>query len=257
VQISNPGDVTFSRINGTRQGSSNSKLDGIDVNDSVVPRLGLSLTANNTDSVGEFRMVTNGGKAEYGRSAGGQVELVTRTGTNEWHGSAFDYLRNTVLHANSFFNNAAGVQRSKFIQNIFGGSLGGPIRKDKTFIFGNYQGRRTRQEIVRNRTVLTPDAKRGLFRWRATPGAEIQSFDIVRNDPRGKGIDPKVATSLGLLPDANNFDVGDNLNLAGYRFNNPNNSLEDQFTIRADHQLWTNHRVFYRHSWQLMTRSTH
>src|SRR5215831_10987097 len=68
----NTGDVSFSRVNGLRTGSNNSKLDGIDINDSVVPRLGLSLTSNNTDSIGEFRVVLGGGKAEYGRSAGAQ-----------------------------------------------------------------------------------------------------------------------------------------------------------------------------------------
>jgi len=249
VQI-NPGDVTFSRVNGLRQGSNNAKLDGIDVNDAVVPRLGLSLTANNTDSVGEFRIITEGGKAEYGRSAGAQVELITRSGTNDWHGGGFDYLRNTVLHANNFFNNSSGVPRPKFIQNIFGGSLGGPVFRDKTFIFGNYQGRRVRQEIIRNRTVLTPEAKAGIFRWRSPGSTAIQQFNIVQNDPRRVGIDRLVAENLKLLPDPNNFDVGDGLNTAGFRFNNPNNNLEDQFTIRGDHVLWSTNRIFYRHSWQ-------
>ena len=249
VQI-NPGDTSFSRVNGTRQGSNNSKLDGIDVNDSAVPRLGLSMTAVNTDSVGEFRVVTNGGKAEYGRSAGAQVEMITQSGTNSYHGNAFDYLRNHVLHANPFFSNSSGLTRPKFIQNIFGGSMSAPIRRDRTFIFGNYQGRRVRQEIVRNRTVLTPDAKRGIFRWRAPGSTAIQSFDIARNDPRSRGIDAEVAKSLALLPDANNTDIGDGLNTAGFRFNNPNNNLEDQFTIRADHDLWSGNRLFYRHSWQ-------
>ena len=73
IQMSNPGDVTFSNVNGQRQGASNSTLDGIDVNDAVVPRLGLAMTANNTDSVGEVHIVTSGAKAEYGRNAGGQV----------------------------------------------------------------------------------------------------------------------------------------------------------------------------------------
>src|SRR5260370_113505 len=82
VQMSNPGDVTFSNINGQRQGANHATLDGIDVNDAVVPRLGLSMTANNTDSVGEVHIVTNGAKAEYGRNAGGQVEMVTRSGGN-------------------------------------------------------------------------------------------------------------------------------------------------------------------------------
>ncbi len=249
VQV-RPDDVTFSRVNGLRGGSNNSKLDGIDVNDAVVPRLGLSLTANNTDSVGEFRIVTAGGKAEYGRNAGAQVELITRSGTNNWHGNGFDYLRNDKLHANDFFNNSSGVKRPKFIQNQFGGSAGGPIRHDKTFIFGNYQGRRVKQEIVRNRTVLTPEAKAGIFRWRAPGSTAIQQFNIVQNDPRSKGIDPKVAGILKLLPDNNNFDLGDGLNTGGFRFNNPNNNLEDQFTIRGDHQLWSSNHIFYRHSWQ-------
>lgn len=246
----NPGDVSFSRVNGARQGSNNTKLDGIDANDAVVPRLGLSLTAVNTDSIEEMRIVTNGGKAEYGRNAGGQIEMITRSGTNRWSGNAFDYLRNTKLNANPFFSNSAGVARPKFIQNIFGGSLGGPIRRDRTFIFGNYQGRRTAQEVVRNRNVLTPEAKRGLFRWRPPGSQTVESFDIVRNDPRGKGIDPQVSEILKLLPDPNNFDIGDGLNTAGFRFNNPSGSHEDQFTIKADHHLWSGHRIFYRHSWQ-------
>src|SRR5258706_5572146 len=129
VQISQNGssagvDTSFSRINGTRQGSQNNTLDGIDVNDAVVPRLGLSRTANNTDTVAEFRVITEGGKAEYGRNAGGQVELITRSGTNEWHGNLFDYIRNTDLNANDFFSNASipAVARPQFIQNIYGGS---------------------------------------------------------------------------------------------------------------------------------------
>ena len=140
MQITNPGDTTFSSVNGQRQGSNNATLDGIDVNDAVAPRLGLSMTANNTDSVGEFRMVTSGGKAEYGRNAGGQVEMITRSGTNDFHGNLFEYLRNTALHANNFFNNASGVGRPKFIQNVFGGSVGGPVMKNQLFFFFNYQG---------------------------------------------------------------------------------------------------------------------
>lgn len=249
VQI-DPDDASYSRVNGTRQGSNNTKLDGIDINDAVVPRLGLAHTANNVDSVEEFRVVTSGGKAEYGRSAGAQVELITRAGTNDWHGNAFDYLRNTDLNANQFFNNSSGLARPKFIQNIFGGSVGGPIRHDRLFIFGNYQGRRTRQEVVRNRTVLTPEAKRGLFRWKTPGTGALQSFDIAANDPRKKGIDSEVAKILKLLPDPNNYDVGDTLNTAGFRFNNPNNSMEDQMTVRADYNLTATHRIFYRHSWQ-------
>ena len=239
-----PGDNTYSRVNGLRQGSNNSTLDGIDVNDSVVPRMGLSMTANNMDSVSEIRVVTNGGKAEYGRNAGAQVELVSRSGTNAFHGNAFDYLRNTVLNANNFFNNTSKQTRPIFIQNIFGGSFGGPIRKDSTFIFGNYQGRRTTQTTTRNRTVMTTNAKAGLFTWSGG------TYDIVKADPRGKGIDPQIAAILKLVPDPNNTDLGDGYNTGGFRFNNPTGSMEDQFTIKGDQYLRRAHHLFLRWSWQ-------
>ncbi len=244
------GDPTFSRINGARQGSNNARLDGIDINDSVVPRLGLSLTANNSDSIGEFRIILQGGNAEYGRNAGGQVELVTRSGSNVFHGNGFEYLRNTALNANQFFSNQSGTLRPKFIQNLFGGSFGGPILKNRTFIFGNVQRRDTKQETVRNRTVLTPEAKAGLFRWTPTTGGAVQSFDIAANDPLKKGVDPAVKKLFDLLPTSNNGDLGDGLNTAGYRFNNPSGSFEDQFTIRGDHNVSSSHRVFMRWSWQ-------
>ena len=93
MQISTSGsnagaDASYSHVNGLRQGRNNSTLDCIDVNDAVAPRLGLSMTANSSDSVEEFRELTAGGKAEYGRNAGGQVELITRSGTNEYHFTA-------------------------------------------------------------------------------------------------------------------------------------------------------------------------
>ncbi len=246
----NPGDVSFTRVNGTRQGSNNVRLDGIDANDAVVPRFGLSMTSVNTDSVEEMRVITNGGKAEYGRNAGGQIEMVTRSGTNSFHGNAFEFLRNTKLNANDFFSNASRINRPKFIQNIFGGSIGGPILKDRTFFFFNYQGRRTAQDVLRQRTVLTPEAKQGLWRWRAPGSQTIQSFNVVGGDPQGRGVDPRVRELLSILPDPNNFDTGDGLNTAGFRFNNPNGSFEDQWTAKVDHNLWSGHRVFYRHSWQ-------
>jgi hypothetical protein len=253
VQISQNGsntgtDTSYSHVNGLRQGSNNSTLDGIDVNDAVAPRLGLSLTANNTDSVEEFRVVTEGGKAEYGRNAGAQTELVTRSGTNTPHGSLFDYIRNQAVNANDFFSNKSGVAKPMFIQNIYGGSFGGPIKRSKLFIFGNYQGRRTHQAISRVRTVPTALAKTGIFQYTLN-GATLQ-YNVLNADPLHKGIDPTIATLLKIYPDPNDTSVGDGLNSAGYRFNNPNNSLEDQFTIKADYNLNDKMHVFFRQSWQ-------
>jgi hypothetical protein len=248
VQI-NPGDTTFSRVNGMRQGSNNTTLDGISANDSVTARLGLTLTANNTDSVGEFRIITTGAKAEYGHNAGGQVELITRSGTNQFHGNLFDYVRNTKLNANNFFSNASGVARPKYIQNLFGGSFGGRVIRNKTFAFFNYQGSRVAQEVVRNRTVLTPEARQGIYRWRAPGSTAISSFNIAAADPRGKGVDKEMAKIFGVLPASNNTDIGDGLNTAGFRFNNPAGSENNSYTLRADHSLTDAHRLFFRYSW--------
>lgn len=239
-----PTDPSFSRINGARQGSNNTRLDGIDANDAVVPRLGLSMTSVNTDSVEEVRLITNGGKAEYGRNAGGQVEMVTRTGSNKFHGNFGDYLRNTVLNANPFFNNSTGTKRPAFVRNIYEGSLGGRIIKDKLFFYANYQGTRTSMGTVRNRTVLTAEAKQGIFRW---PGG---SFNIPAADPAGRGIDPKMKELMALVPLPNNNDIGDGLNTAGFRFNASTPSREEQGTGKVDYNMTSTHRIFFRYSRQ-------
>ncbi len=244
------GDTSFSHVNGLRQGSNNNTLDGIDANDSVTPRLGLSLTANNSDSVEEFRVVADGGKAEFGRNAGGQVQLITRSGSNHYHGNAFEYLRNTDLNANDFFNNSSGVARPVFIQNLFGGSFGGPIKHNKLFIFGNYQGRRTAQQLVRNRLVPSDLMKQGIFQWIAPGSTTVQQFNLLTADPRHLGIDPGMAALLKLYPEANNIGTSDGLNTLGFRFNSPNGSLEDQFTIKADYNMTDRQHIFFRESWE-------
>jgi hypothetical protein len=245
----NPGTTYLSGMNGLRLGSHNQTLDGIDSNDPNNPVMLQSPQSNNTDSVGEFRVVTSGAKAEYGRNAGGQIEIITRSGGSRWSGNAYDYIRNDAFNANSFFNNSSGQPVAKVIQNMFGASLGGPVIKDKTFIFGNYQGTRIPRQVTANRTVLTPEAKRGLFRWKNTTTGAVQSFDIVANDPRKLGIDPTTTSYLKGVPDPNNFDIGDGLNTGGYRWNAPANSSSNSFTIRADHNLTSKARVFYRHTW--------
>jgi len=243
------GSEGFSRFNGTRQGSNNLNLDSMNANDPVSPRLGLSLVANNTNTIEQVRVIAAGGKAEYGRNAGAQILLVTRSGGGHWSGEAYHYLQNDALNANDFFNNAVDGKKPKSDLNTFGFSIGGPAAGGRALIFGNYQGMRAKQEIVRNRTVLTSDAKAGIFRWLPLGGTTVQTYNIVQNDPRGRGIDSAVAKVLSLLPAPNNGAVGDGINTAGYRFNNPVNGAEDQFTIRVDYNLTATHRLFFRQSW--------
>src|ERR1019366_3567191 len=92
----------------------------------------------NLDSIAEFRILVNSFDAEYGKYSGGQINVVTKSGTNAFHGDAFEFLRNTDLDARNFFSSTRGT----FIQNQFGGTIGGPIRKDKVFFFADYQGTR-------------------------------------------------------------------------------------------------------------------
>jgi hypothetical protein len=242
------GDPTFSVVNGTWQRSNNLILDGMEINDPVDPHLGISAIAANLDSVDQMAIVTSGGKAEYGRNAGAQVIMTTRSGGTRWAGSAFDYFRNKALNANDFFNNSSNLPKPQFTQNIYGGTIGGPVAQDKTFLFGSYQGRHTTQDIVRTRTVLTSTAKTGVFQWYSPGTTTLNSFDIAKNDPRKLGIDPKIAALVAQLPDPNITSVGDGLNTSGYHFNNPNNSDDDQVTVRADHSLSDTHRLFLRGS---------
>ena len=251
VQIK-AGDPESSVVNGTRQGSNNISLDGIGVSDSIDPRMGLSMTANNSDSVEQLVVITNGGDAQYGRNAGAQEMLITRSGGNRWSGDGFGYFRNKELNANDYFSDQNQTETPKFSQYVYGGSLGGPLIKGRTFVFGNYQGRRTFRQTTRNRMVLTSEAKSGLFQWRP-PGSEScccpSTYDIVKHDPRKLGIDDTVAKQLANLPDPNNDNIGDGLNTAGYQFNSPADSSADQFTLRADHNLTPNQRLFFRFTW--------
>jgi hypothetical protein len=248
---SSGADYSFAHVNGLREGSNNNTLDGIDVNDSVAPRIGLSLTANNTDSVEEARVVTDGGKAEYGRSAGAQTQLITRSGSNQFHGNGFDYLRNRDLNANDFFDNGAGVAIPVLIQNNFGGSFGGPIKHNKIFFFGNYQGIRTHAQGVQNTEVPTATALQGIYEWLGSNGA-VNQYSIVNNDPLHKGIDPTVASLLKLYPAGNNNNCSgaDGLNSTCYIFNFPNGSYSDQFTIKMDYNINEKMHIFERTSWQ-------
>lgn len=150
----NPGNLS---INGQRESSNGFAVDGIDVQEhmnggtSIIPNL---------DSIDEFRVLTNNFDPEYGNYNGGFVTVVTKGGTNDWHGDAFEFFRNTAFDARGYFDPA----RSTFKQNQFGGTLGGPIRRDETFIFADYQGTRTTQGVsTGNITVPTLAQRSGDF----------------------------------------------------------------------------------------------
>ena len=131
--------------NGVRSnGQNNFLLNGVDNNVNTIDFLNQTSYAigPSVEAIGEMNVMTNGYNAEYGRAAGGVVNVNLKSGTNELHGSLFEILQNKELNANSWENNLAGVPRGPFIQNQFGATAGGPIIKNKLFIFGDYQGTR-------------------------------------------------------------------------------------------------------------------
>jgi hypothetical protein len=134
-------------VNGGRPNSNGFMVNGADAEEKL--QNGPAIVPN-LDSIAEFRIITNNFNAEYGNYSGGQINVVTKSGTNQFHGNVFDFLRNTDLDAKNFFSSGRGV----FIQNQFGGTIGGPIKKNKLFFFGDYEG--TRQIIGAAQNLLVP-----------------------------------------------------------------------------------------------------
>src|SRR5205809_3025153 len=152
-----PGTELFS--NGNREQSNNFMLDGADNN---FRRNGLITLRPSVESVREFKIQTNMFQAEQGRNPGATVNVITKSGSNAFHGSAYEFLRNAKLDAKTFFQKPG--PKPQFQQNQFGGSFGGPIRRDKLFFFTNYEGFRKRQGGVTSvNTVPTAAMRRGDF----------------------------------------------------------------------------------------------
>jgi len=128
-------------ISGGRPQQNNYLLDGVNINNYTNAGPGSLLGGNlGTDAVGEFTVLTTNYSAEYGRTSGGVISAITKSGTNQFHGSAYEFLRNSSLDASNFIDNLNGASKPPFRRNQFGASSGGPIQKDKTFIFGDYEG---------------------------------------------------------------------------------------------------------------------
>ncbi len=147
--------------NGNRPRDNNYMLDGVDNNETWLQTV---VIFPSPDALDEFKMQTSTYSAEFGRSLGGVVNLQIKSGTNVYHGSGFEFLRNDAFDANNFFNNTNHRAKPDFSQNQFGGTFGGPIFKDKTFFFGDYQGQRITQGQTYLSTVPTrQDARRRLL----------------------------------------------------------------------------------------------
>lgn len=252
-------------VNGGRGRANNFSVNGGDANDQFV---NLPTVQPSPDSVEEFRVLTNTFDAEYGRNSGSVVNVVTKSGTNNFHGDIYEFFRNTVLDAQGYFNTV----RPQWNQNQFGGTFGGPIKKDRTFFFASYEGRRVRQGIPGQLlNVPTPAQRNGDFSgvggFGGGGGINDQFVADVLNGRPGcttainaaggttpaAGLDWSSVFPTGVIPSACQDPVAVNLmqrfipgQNAGAGFNQQvpvSTNNQDQFTVRIDHKL-TPHQDF-------------
>jgi len=188
--------------NGTRADQNNYMLDGIDNNSNSVDFLSGAayVLKPPIDALAEFKLQTNSFSAEFGRAGGAVLNASLKSGTNEFHGSAWEFLRNDALDSADFFENATGSQKGAFRQNQFGATIGGPIRKNKTFFFADYEGTRIRQAVPQTATVPTQaEISSGYTNF--SDLVALQSGQLTdatgKSYPLGTIFDPASTTSIG------------------------------------------------------------
>jgi Carboxypeptidase regulatory-like domain len=260
-----PGVTQTGEVLGSRRDQNNIVLDGVDANDNQ--NAGLNVLGRNSalalpgmngngqdrasgfnaalpvplDSVQEFRVTVGGERADQGRSSGGQVTLVTKSGTNQLHGSAYEYNRNTIFSANDWFNNRSGVERQPLNRNQYGFSAGGPMKKDRAFFFFNYERRTDRSAISQLEHVPSEDMRQGILSFANTNGqiTKLTTSDLTQIDPLHVGVSPQILSLLKQYPVGNDpasgYDSG--LNFAGYRFNAPSNLTYNSYVGKMDFHL--------------------
>jgi hypothetical protein len=239
-----PGVTQDGSVTGARNDQSNVTLDGLDVNDNETGNFGAVVGNAPVDSVQEFRGVVGGQLSSSGEGGGGQFQLVTKSGTNQFHGNLFEYHRDTDLEANDWFSNNSGVGRSPLIRNQFGGSIGGRIIRDRLFFFFNYEGRRDTLSNLTTRTVPIDDYRNGLVTYYTNYANGVTNTldpaQVAALDPLGIGFNSSLSQLISSrYPHANDFsgDAGDLVNTAGFKFNAPYPYKEDNYSQRVDFKL--------------------
>lgn len=264
--------ITDSRsgtVNGARSDQSNVSLDGLDNNDQLSGRAFFGVLRSTLDSVEEFRVTTSNGNADSGRSSGAQVALITKSGTNRFHGSAYEFNRSNLGLANDWFNkqaeSGAGLPNrpGQLIRNTYGAALGGPIRKDKLFFFLNYEGQRTRESTEQIQTVPTDSLKQGsvIYRYYDAQGNPqlkvLAPADIAKMDPNcssrgtcpwGPGNDPNALQfyNQAKYPEPNGTLNGDALNFESFSFSAPAPAHLATYIAKLDYNASDRNRIFVR-----------
>jgi Carboxypeptidase regulatory-like domain len=249
--VQQPGVTLDGAVTGARVDQSRVTVDGLDVNDFGTGQFGAIVGNAPVDSVQEFRGVAAGELSSAGGGGGGQFELVTRSGTNTFHGALVEYHRDTDLEANDWFNNNTGTPRPPLIRNQFGGNFGGPILKNKLFFFFDYNGRRdTLSNLVEQTVPLdsfrgTATTQPAILYLNSSGGVGTLPQTAPAGMPSVQSFDPqRIGFNSALLslfssryPHANDLTAGDGLNTGGYRFNAPFPYKEDDYVQRVDYNL--------------------
>ena len=237
--------------NGQRPRDNNYMLDGVDNNETWLQTVVLFPSV---DALDQFKLQTSTYSAEFGRSLGGVVNLQIKSGTNVLHGSGFEFLRNDAFDANNFFNNRAGRPKPDFSQHQFGGTLGGPVFRDRTFFFTNYQGLRIRQGQTYLSTVPSERMRSGDF-------SEINRiiYDPLTNQPFAGNVIPEsrwdpaarnILQQLYPAPNTAGTRGATGQTISNYLINPTLERQDNQYDLKVDHTLTSANRFFIRHSYE-------
>src|SRR3954462_12604886 len=237
--------------NGQRPRDNNFMLDGVDNNETWLQTV---VIFPSVDALDEFKMQTSTYSAEYGRSLGGVVNLQIKSGTNKFHGSGFEFHRDDAFDANNFFNNRAGRAKPDFKQNQFGGTLGGPVFKNKTFFFGDYQGHRETQGQTFLSTVPSLAMRAGNFSELSRAIYDPQTGqpfpgNVIPTD-RIDGVARAILQQLYPEPNTAGTRQANGQVINNYLLNPVKERQDNQFDVKVDHNLTTNNRFFTRYSFE-------
>jgi carboxypeptidase family protein len=265
----NSTDFRTGAINGARQDQTNVTLDGVDNNDQNNGYAFSGVLRSTRDSVQEFRVTTANPNADAGRSSGAQVSLVTRSGTNTFHGSSYYLYRGPATASNSWFLKQAQLVQNqpntsaKVLQDTFGVTLGGPVLKNKLFFFAAYEGFKQASDVVVSQTVpsvlnpapglpKTGDGYGGLVTGSVSYTntnngvTTLLPSDIKKMDRTGQGVDAVATAYYNLFPRANSASLGDLYNTGGYVFSSPNPVSQITNIVRLDYNISAKHILFVR-----------
>lgn len=264
VANSGPNGAISTTINGQRTSFSNLTIDGINVQDNFIRENGLDFSPNLpfNSQAQEFTVVNQNAGVENGGGSS-QVSIVTPKGTNQFHGEGFWYYRSNAWAANNWFDAASGIAKPGLLQNQGGGNLGGPIIKDKLFIYGYYELLRLRQQTPNDTTILSPAIQAGLSASTPTlpftyqpvdqttgqPSGPMQTVNLLAMFPSFKPDPATMAILQGIPKTSNNTRVGDGTNLLGYQFNARSNNTLDNSGFRADYNLNSHNTLTGTYSW--------